>query len=605
MPSGSVGVARAAAKPRVTGRPEASGTSTSTVLAYLVVAAVALLPGLLLKFDSVAFGGVLADGALAGLKRSLADITFGSGMRFWFGVSGAGMMGLMLLYPLRKLLAGRRWMGRIGGWFQLHLVLGLFGPVLILYHCNFSQGSPNANMALWTMLVVVFSGIAGHFVYQSVSAGFYLGKQKARAELDAILGILNRLDAMTLSRKQLGEQFVALEAELLTPRQGIASSLAARWNLERRKRGVAKSLDWHLEHCAQQLGLSESDHQRLRGAVGGHLTAYARIARHAASQSVREQIWARWRLFHLPVFLIMVVAVVLHVVAVWGLGGSSDAASGPSVGSTVVAEAGVQSQSDGLAATASGRALPATPPAPAPQRQAALPRVEPTRAEPTGPRLVGAPQIVQLRPAVPVSDPALPPAKVSSAREAAPGLPPAAAMASPPARPAQIAPSAPRPSVVIAQAQVRQPALPPAASSPPASPANAKPEAKSEASGLFAELEKRSAELEKRTAEPPPMGLGAPKSRSLADLIVHFKGRMAAGTFAHSDAETGFALTGKHLKIANDCEDCHKKPMREQRQTTVRTCVNCHAQDDTHNGRRPDCAQCHTPTRWSQIIRRK
>ena len=109
-------------------------------------------------------------------------------------------------------------------------------------------------------------------------------------------------------------------------------------------------------------------------------------------------------------------------------------------------------------------------------------------------------------------------------------------------------------------------------------------------------------ELQRKT-ETAPMGLGAPKPRTLAEQIATLKAKQKAGEFAHSNMETGFALTGKHLKA--DCADCHTAPLKETRQASVRQCIACHKSDDVHRGRRPDCAQCHTTNRWSERIRKR
>jgi Cytochrome c7 and related cytochrome c len=111
---------------------------------------------------------------------------------------------------------------------------------------------------------------------------------------------------------------------------------------------------------------------------------------------------------------------------------------------------------------------------------------------------------------------------------------------------------------------------------------------------------------EPRRIEPPTMGLGgnpgALKASSLDEMFASFKAKQQAGEFSHSDIETGFGLTGKHLKI--ECASCHNKPLPATRQNTVaRTCLSCHEKDDNHSGRRPDCAKCHTTNRWKQRIR--
>ena len=524
-----------------------SPTSTRAVACFIALALLALLPGLALKLgidpDIVALRV-----PLEALTTALDDIRFGSGLRFWLGVAGATMMGLLLLYPLRKALAGERLPGHIGTWFNLHLILGLFGPVAVLYHCNFGLGGLDANVALWAMLTVTVSGIAGHFVYRSVSAEFYAGKQQARGQLDAITGCLAGIDAMPATRATLIQDFETLEAELLTPRQGLLANLRARWRLERRRRRLARALAWYVDQAARQLALASADHEQLRIVIGRHFGAYMRIARHASSRSALEQVWARWRLFHLPVFMLMIAATALHVIAVWDL----DAPAAPSSAAAVAP-----------APTLKSRAAPALPKTaalgvPDVRRVATLPiaLASPQSAHAV-PKLVQTPVLAGHRRAAPPELAAAPTKRAEEAKS----LPPVA--------------DGPNP---VAKAMARPASAPPAPTDIQAD---------------YAELQRR--------VEPPPMGLGASKARTLAEQIADYRARRAAGTFAHSESETGFALTGKHLMA--DCAACHTAPLREARAANPRQCITCHKKDDVHRGRRPLCATCHTPTRWSEIIK--
>ena len=68
--------------------------------------------------------------------------------------------------------------------------------------------------------------------------------------------------------------------------------------------------------------------------------------------------------------------------------------------------------------------------------------------------------------------------------------------------------------------------------------------------------------------------------------------------FAHTVGETGFALTGQHLKV--ECASCHSKPLSDPvtPSNSPRACVNCHKKDDVHRGRRPSCGSCHSTSTW-------
>lgn len=63
-------------------------------------------------------------------------------------------------------------------------------------------------------------------------------------------------------------------------------------------------------------------------------------------------------------------------------------------------------------------------------------------------------------------------------------------------------------------------------------------------------------------------------------------------TFDHET--TGYPLLGRHQEPG--CSDCHAD---QTHQNTPTTCIGCHAEDDSHNGRSGDqCDNCHNPSDW-------
>ena len=519
------------------------GMRHALAVLYIGLALAALVPGLALRtgYDR---------GLLTGLASALDDIKFGSGLRFWLGVTGATMLAMLLLYPLRKVLFKSRAPGRISAWFHVHILLGLIGPVLILYHCNFGLGARHANVALWTMLVVAVSGIAGYLVYGRASRDFYTARQQASRHREAIVAALPVRDLHGLRNDALSLDLETFEAALLTPRQGLANGLKQRLKIERDRQNLVPTIAWFVEESARQQGLDAAARQRLGAMVVAHVRAYFGIARSAATQSFREQLWARWRLFHLPVFLVMVLAAGLHIVAVWNMDAppsvAGQAAAGQSL-NVVPPPAAIPTQRvKSQTVTVPARATEGS--------DTARPLDGKNRAAASPPAMAAVPTPVVRSPV---------PAPVPANRAIpAPAAPPAVPIAAP-----------------VASAPVPVPATPGASDT-------SKPDIKSVDS-----------ELQRKT-EAPPMALGGAKPRSLDEQIALLKARQ----FAHSQAETRFALTGKHLRA--DCVDCHKVPLRETAQDNPRQCIACHKKDDVHRGRRPDCASCHTTNRWSDRIKK-
>ena len=586
----AVGIAAPAASAPT--KPVQSGIRSRTVLLYLVVACVVLLPGIALRIgvDAAklsAWGlGTLTDlhAYLAMLQQALQDIEFGNGLRFWLGVAGTTMLALLLLYPLRKALANRRGVGSVGGWFHLHSLLGIAAPVLILYHSNFRHGSLNANVALWTMLLVAFSGIVGFFVYARVSASFYTSRQQALTHRNAVLASIAGTVEFQARKGLLIAKFEAFEAELLTPRQGLRASIRARLRLERHRREMTDDIAGLVSDTARARSDSAAAFQQFRTIVGRHVRAYFGIARAAASQSMREQMWSRWRLLHMPVFLIMLVATLLHVVAVWD-GGGADLADADDPASVRVASAPAAHTLATTNAAATASASAGVSAATTPQVASAQAPEAPRPAPPPGLSVrVVKPQILPVRPTAAAVQP-------KPLIEAAPATAPVPQLAR---RPVPVPVPAPQLAAapVIAAPAIAAPILAApilaAQDTPPAPP-----------QGAITELQRR---LEPPMALGANLGGGKVSAASLDDMFAAFKAKRQTGEFSHSDLETGFNLTGKHLKV--ECASCHTAPLPATRQNTAaRACIDCHKKDDNHSGSRPDCAKCHTTNRWKQRIR--
>jgi O-antigen/teichoic acid export membrane protein len=90
-----------------------------------------------------------------------------SGLSYWLGVTGASMMALLFGYYLRKRINPKPVAIRsLPVWFRMHVILGIAGPMLILFHCNFRFGAFNSNVALLSMGAVVVSGVVGRYLYR-------------------------------------------------------------------------------------------------------------------------------------------------------------------------------------------------------------------------------------------------------------------------------------------------------------------------------------------------------------------------------------------------------------------------------------------------------
>ena len=127
-----------------------------------------------LKMTSAAWYAAIVLALAAGWAvRDYNYVVAESGIGYWLGIIGGSLMLMLLVYPMRKRF--RRWavIGSVKAWFRIHMILGLVGPLLIIYHSGFKLGSFNSSVALFCMLLVATSGLLGRYLYQRIHHGLY------------------------------------------------------------------------------------------------------------------------------------------------------------------------------------------------------------------------------------------------------------------------------------------------------------------------------------------------------------------------------------------------------------------------------------------------
>lgn len=266
------------------------------------------------------FGFAVVVALLWGYNAHLERyITPTRGLGYALGIVGGSLMLVLLMYPARK---RAQWLHVFGGvpfWYHLHMTLGIVGPVLILFHSNFSLGATNSNVALFCMLAVSGSGLVGRYIFSRVYGDWHEHKTTLE-ELQATAELLRKQsNTMTLLPGYLGaieheEQRLFRPAKtplgaLVQPVTVGARSVLARWRLNNQIRVMV------LEAACQSPALAAHG-QRL----ATNATSYA-MRRLDAVRRVREhgyyvKLFSLWHVAHVPFFVMTLVAGVVHVISV-------------------------------------------------------------------------------------------------------------------------------------------------------------------------------------------------------------------------------------------------------------------------------------------------
>jgi len=243
-----------------------------------------------------------------------------NGFGYWLGIIGASLMATLLLYPVRKRLRFMHALGATRHWFRMHMILGVIGPVLILYHCNFSFGSLNDTVALACTLLVAISGLVGRYVYAKVHVDLdghraTLGQLSSKARITTA----DRTHAAALV-PQLLERLTAYDAVVLKPPQSAVASLLLPLRLAIQTRWAAWRLIRYgrsqLREQAKRSPVIRAERPRLQRAMARFVREHLRRVRRVAELGSYERMFSMWHVFHLPFFYMLVVAALIHVLAV-------------------------------------------------------------------------------------------------------------------------------------------------------------------------------------------------------------------------------------------------------------------------------------------------
>ncbi len=257
---------------------------------------------------------------VAWLKRDEGHLTAETGTGYWLGIAGASIMLILLLYPLRKRLPIMRGLGRVAGWFRLHMMLGIAGPVLIVLHSNFKLGSLNSSLALMTMLTVVASGLVGRYLYGKVHKGLY-GSQLRMREIGEDFAALEELIGLDLARDQETRAELHALADYITtsPTSAFGAlrlAFCSGGHIRRVRRSVRPRVRSAALASARARGLSRAERRVSIKAADRLLAVYLAAARKAGRLAFFERLLGLWHAFHLPLFVLLGLTTVIHIIAV-------------------------------------------------------------------------------------------------------------------------------------------------------------------------------------------------------------------------------------------------------------------------------------------------
>ncbi len=273
---------------------------------------------------------VIATIVIAWINRNEGYLTAETGAGYWLGIAGALIMLFLIAYPLRKRFRAFANTGRVANWFRLHMMLGIIGPTLVVLHTNFKLGSLNSRLALFTMLIVVASGIVGRYLYARVHKGLY-GRHVALHDILADLAAARTELAISAGGAELrmgaggaGDPMIMQELERLAPKEvskpSLVASAAGAILVGPRARTARRRILARVQSAfdAMPQGSRPSRLARYRNirALDDQLKVYFAALKKAERLAFFDRLFGLWHHLHMPLFVLLTFTVIMHIIAV-------------------------------------------------------------------------------------------------------------------------------------------------------------------------------------------------------------------------------------------------------------------------------------------------
>ena len=238
-----------------------------------------------------------------------------NGFGYALGIIGGSLMLSMLVYSFRKRYPALAVIGSVRFWFRTHMTFGILGPIAILYHSNFSLGATNSNVALSCMLAVSGSGLIGRYLYARIHHGLY-GRKATMRELAGDAENLRNHSGALKMLPGLMDEVEQAERHIGAPAPFVIRPVLAAMRQRREARRIQRLVRDAVAMAATRSPVLRQERMRFTQAALGYVDARLLAARRVAEFEASDRLFAAWHILHMPLFVMLIVVGVVHVIAV-------------------------------------------------------------------------------------------------------------------------------------------------------------------------------------------------------------------------------------------------------------------------------------------------
>ena len=222
-----------------------------------------------------------------------------------FGILGTLMMLILFLYSARKRIRIFHGIGNLSYFLDIHIFLGIFGPLFIVLHSTFKLNGI-VSVSFWSMVAVALSGIWGRFLYLQIPRnrqGIELNKDEIEAQQNQYIEILSSefdLDGSTAKNLRSIIYYSGGEKKL------------SLFGLIKMKKELKKDIhEFVIENKLPYSRMNDLYVLALK---------YVKLKRQSDLMEVFQKYFHYWHVFHKPFAYLMIIIMAIHVTIVLLMG---------------------------------------------------------------------------------------------------------------------------------------------------------------------------------------------------------------------------------------------------------------------------------------------
>jgi hypothetical protein len=221
----------------------------------------------------------------------------------------------LFLYPVRKAWS---WLNKLGNskhWLDIHILMGLTAPFLILLHCTMKFRGI-AGMGFWFMFAVSLSGVVGRYLYTQIPRSLNAAELSRKEQEELRSKLAQQLSVQRLLPENDLRNLLRLPSAESIKKLSLGGAIVYMMLLDLALMSRVARLRRRALHGAEYLttlgGMLRTGHDDLERAIG--------TAREEASLSKRilflahaQRIFHLWHVVHKPFSYTFVILALLHI----------------------------------------------------------------------------------------------------------------------------------------------------------------------------------------------------------------------------------------------------------------------------------------------------